>query len=203
MIVQRWTIGTLSAGLVIGALLVGVPAAAEDADYVSNAKCKMCHNKKAQGEQWNAWKAMKHAGAFASLSSDQAKEYAVEAGLTTPPSESPECLRCHVTGYDADSKAFHPALNKEHGIQCESCHGPASNHLPFGKKYLTKRDNIPDDAERNIVRPDVSACVKCHNDESPAWDPEKYTLGDGTKAGFDFEQAFAQIAHLNPEKKED
>lgn len=39
-----------------------------------------------------------------------------------------------------------------------------------------------------------------HNDENPTWDPEKYTLKDGTKAGFDYEQAVKVIAHKNPLK---
>lgn len=65
---------------------------------------------------------------------------------------------------------------------------------------MTAKD-IPNDVPRNIVRPDNSACVVCHNEDSPAWDPGKYTLSDGTTTGFDFDQAFAKIAHLNPEKQ--
>ena len=68
---------------------------------------------------------------------------------------------------------------------------------------MMKKDEIDDSMEMKILIPNVKTCLKCHNDESPTWDPEKYTLEDGTKAGFDFEQAFATIAHFNPKKKRD
>ncbi len=50
-----------------------------------------------------------------------------------------------------------------------------------------------------MIIPTEAVCTKCHNDESPAWDPQKYTLADGSKAGFDFEQAVKVIAHPVPE----
>lgn len=200
--IRNW--GTVFVGITFVAATFAVASAiAEEADYVSQKKCKMCHNKKAEGEQWNKWKAMNHANAFTDLSSDAAKEYATGMGVTTPPSESPECLRCHVTGYDADKSAFHSKIVKEDGVQCESCHGPASLHLDYGKKMMLKKDDIDPSVPTHMVRPDATTCVKCHNEESPAWKPEKYELEDGTKTGFDFEQAFAKITHLNPLKKRD
>ena len=183
---------------------VAVCAMAQDAEYVSNSKCKMCHNKVSEGEQWKKWTETKHAKAYESLlTSDNAKEYTEARGLTTAPAETPECLRCHVTGYDAEKETFVSALKKENGIQCNSCHGPGSEHLAFGKKMMMKKDEIDDSMDMKILIPNVKTCLKCHNDESPTWDPEKYTLEDGTKAGFDFEQAFATIAHFNPKKKRD
>lgn len=176
------------------------PAAVADGEFIGHGKCKMCHNKASTGEQYLKWTEMKHAKAFESLSSDKAKEYAAAAGLSAPPSESAQCLRCHVSGYDADAAAFHPALAKENGIQCETCHGPGEEHYAFGKAMM-KEDEVPEDEPRHIIVPDSSVCEQCHNAESPAWNPEKYTLEDGTTAGFDFDQAFAKIAHLNPEKE--
>lgn len=179
-------------------LFVAVPGSAEDADFVSHKKCKLCHNKTDEGAQWNTWHGTRHAKAFETLATNEkAKEFAAARGLETPPSESPECLRCHVTGYDAEKKAFHAAIVKEDGVQCESCHGPASLHLPYGKIMLRKKGQETD-LESMIIRPDETVCLTCHNDESPAWNPEKYTLDDGTKAGFDFERDFETIAHLNP-----
>lgn len=194
----------LFAGLVfVGAALVTASATAQESDYVGHKKCKMCHNKKAEGAAWSQWSASSHANAFASLFSDAAKKYATEAGLATPASESSQCIRCHVTGYDADKNAFHPAGAKENGVQCESCHGPSSKHLAYGKKMMMKKDNIDPSIPTDIIRPDEATCLKCHNEESPAWKPEKYELEDGTKTGFDFEQAFEKITHLNPLKKRD
>ncbi len=188
--------------VLVAGLLVGICAAGEDAEYTSNSKCKMCHNKSSEGAQWTKWTEMQHAKAYETLlSSDQAKEYAAARGLETAPAETPECLRCHVTGYDAEKAAFADGMDKEDGIQCDSCHGRSSEHLAFGKKMMMKKDEITDDMDKKIILPDGKACVKCHNDESPAWDPKKYTLKDGTTAGFDFDQAFAKIAHPNPKKK--
>ena len=42
--------------------------------------------------------------------------------------------------------------------------------------------------------------LECHNEESPTWNPEKYTRADGTKVGFDFEQAKKLTEHPNPLK---
>lgn len=199
MRINCWRIGLWTAFLA-AAVLQAPSAAAEEADYVGHKKCKMCHSKKSQGEQWKIWTQMNHAKAFETLSTDQAKIYGEEAGLTAPPQESAECLRCHVTAYNVEAKAPHKAIAKEDGVQCESCHGPGSEHLVFGKKNMTAKD-IPADVPRHMVRPDVTACTECHNEESPAWDTEKYTLEDGSTSGFDFEQAFAKIAHFNPEKE--
>lgn len=186
--------------IVVGTFL-SAWVAAQDAQYVGQQKCKMCHNKPSTGEQWNKWKQTKHADTYKVLMTDPAKEMAKKMGVQTPPEESPECLRCHVTVYDVKTKAFHPQMLKEEGIQCESCHGPGSKHLDYGKKMLLVKDATTSDLPKNILQPNEQTCVVCHNNESPAWNPEKYTLEDGTKVGFDFKQAFAKMAHLNPEKK--
>lgn len=174
----------------------------EDAEYVGQKQCKMCHNMKAEGEQWNIWKAMKHAQAYTVLLDDMAREVAIAAGVTTPPAESPECLRCHVTGYDAEARAAPAKIALEDGVQCESCHGPASLHLDDGKqlKFATG-DNKPDiDLSAHIRRPNEETCLECHNDENPTWNPERYTTESGETTDFDFEQATARIAHPNPMK---
>lgn len=174
---------------------------AADPTFVGQKQCKICHNMKAEGEQWNKWKAMKHASALEALKSDAAKAVAAKIGLDTPPAEAAECLKCHVTSYDVATKAVHPKIKMEDSVQCESCHGPASLHLPDGKKLKFAKGDSGIDVSAHIVRPTETTCLQCHNDENPTWDPEKYTTESGEKTGFDFKQAFAQIAHLNPKKK--
>ncbi len=165
------------------------------ATYVSASKCKMCHNSKAEGEVWNAWKATAHARALEALSSEQSLALAKEKGLTTPPSEAPECLRCHVTAFDPATGKPAPGLDVKDGVQCEACHGPASLHIEDGKR---KKKGEEVDMSKNQTHPEVSDCVVCHNDQSPTWNPELYTLKDGTKSGFDFEQAWEKIKHGPP-----
>jgi len=52
---------------------------------------------------------------------------------------------------------------------------------------------------KGLVLQSAEVCTTCHNDESPAWKPDRYTLADGSKAGFDFDQAVEEIVHPVPE----
>lgn len=178
-------------------------ASAQDApgaEFAGNKACKICHNKSAEGAQWNKWASLKHANAYKVLQGDEAIAVATEAGLDKAPAESPQCLKCHVTAYDVETQKAPAKIALEDGVQCESCHGPASLHLADAKKLMMKKD-LAIDVTVHITKGDATVCAKCHNAESPTWDPEKYTLKDGSKAGFDFEQAQKKIAHPNPKKE--
>ena len=69
------------------------------ADYITAAKCKMCHKL-----QYTSWEGLAHAKAFDQLKDD-------EKG-------NAECLKCHATGGSADMP----------GVQCEACHGPGAEY---------------------------------------------------------------------------
>lgn len=177
-----------------------LPDKAKAWEYVGNTQCKVCHNSKEEGQQWTVWKGMEHAKAFQTLASDKAKEAAKAKGLTKPPQESPECLRCHVTGYDVAKAAAPAKIKPEDGVQCESCHGPSSAHLKDGQTLKFHKDQVGQiDIKANRVAIDENICKGCHNADSPTWNPEKYTLENGQKVGFDFKQASAKIAHKWPE----
>ena len=174
---------------------------AVEADYVGNSQCKMCHNKKEEGEIWTVWSTKAHAKAYERLASPEAKAIGEKKGLAKPPQESPECLRCHVTAYDQAKKPPVPAkINMSDGVQCETCHGPASLHVQDGKAFKLKKDTSVNMAA-HIKRGDEATCRKCHNEESPTWNPEKYSLEDGSKTGFDFKMAWKKIEHKLPDKK--
>lgn len=176
------------------------PVHAADADYVGNMQCKACHNKKADGAQWDVWKSMKHANAFEVLKSDEAVAAAKELGIDTPPHETAQCLKCHVSGYDAEAEKFHPKLKAADSVQCESCHGPASLHVKDGQAIQFKKVEPGSiDIMANLHTITEETCLCCHNDESPTWDPEKYTMENGEKTGFDFEQAKKIVSHPKPE----
>lgn len=178
-----------------------VVLAVENAEYIGNAQCKVCHNAKADGAQWDVWHSLKHASAYKLLESDEAKAAGEAAGLTKPPAESPECLKCHVSGYDATAGTFHAKLAKADGVQCESCHGPGSLHAQDGKTLKFKPAEAANiDVKANLAVITESTCLACHNDSSPTWKNDRYTLENGEKVGFDFEQAKKKIAHPNPKK---
>ena len=197
----RWSRGIGRIGFVLplvaafsAVLLLGaVPASAKDHQYVGVKKCKSCHKKEAIGNQYGKWQDAEHSKTYQTLGSDEAKKIAAEKGIDDP-QKAGECLKCHVTAYDVAPALLAKKFDVTKGVQCESCHGA-------GKDYRKKKVMIDVDKakERGLIIPDEKLCLECHNDESPSWDPNKYTLANGSKAGFDFEQAKEEIAHPVPE----
>ena len=155
-------------------------------EYIGSGQCKACHNKKSEGQQWNKWKAMKHAKAYEALLTEAAAEVAAKVGVAGPPAEAPECLRCHTTALDV--------LAKEDGVQCESCHGPGSLHKEAGKKVMFSKDSDVD-PKVFLLKANEQTCIRCHNERNPTWDSGKYALAGGQTTGFDYEQASRMIAH--------
>lgn len=196
--------------------LVGMASAyGADATYIGNAMCKACHNKADIGAQWTKWSKQGHAKAFKVLAgtveglseadakalADKVKAAAAKMGVTGPPSEAPECLACHVTAYDAKTKAAPAKIKVTDGVQCESCHGPASLHKKDGMAVKMKKKTLEEaNMAANLGTADEKSCLKCHNDKNPTWNPAAYTKSDGSKTGFDFEQAWAKIEHSRPAK---
>ena len=132
------------------------PASGEEPAYVGAAKCKLCHMK-----QHKIWSESKHAKAMEALKPEEQQD--------------PKCLACHVTGYRTTQQA--PA--ERVGVQCESCHGPASLYI----KIHPKKDKEGAKKAGMIAKPDPESCKSCHNPESP------------TFKGFDYAKAWDQIKH--------
>jgi hypothetical protein len=178
------------------ALGTGLASAAGPAfKYVGVKKCKTCHKKDLTGNQYGVWEEARHSKAFETLLGKEAIEVAKAKGIAGPPSEAGECLKCHSTAYGLGPEDFDkkPLLHAD-GVQCETCHGPGSAYRK--KKIMSDHDLS---VANGMIVPDAKTCLKCHNDESPSWDPAKYNLADGTSAGFDFDQAYEKIKHPIPE----
>jgi len=185
------------------ALAIGVAAHAEDR-YIGHEQCKVCHNKKPEGEQWNMWKQSKHAQAIELLKTPEAKAVADKIGLKTPPAESPECLKCHVTAYDSATKSAPAKIKIADSVQCESCHGPSADHAKDGKILLFDKSKAATiDVKAHLATIDEKMCMTCHNDTAPSWKADRYTNEKGEKVGFDYKQASAKNTHPNPLKKKD
>lgn len=161
-----------------------VPASlyAEEHEFVGVKKCALCHKKAEQGEQVRIWQESKHAKAFESLATPEAKEFAAKRGVSDPQT-SGKCLKCHSTAYGFTEERVTQAIPVEEGISCESCHGP-------GKDYMKK--NIMEKKEDAIANglniPNEQTCRKCHNEESPTFKP------------FNFAERYEKIKHLIPKK---
>jgi hypothetical protein len=175
-----------------------VAALAEDQrSYVGARKCKICHGKELMGDQHTTWKAGPHGKAYRSLLTESAKTIASRTGLSSPPESALACLRCHTTASAVPESRRAYALAVEDGIQCESCHGPGADYRK--KKVMSDLDRAKA-AGLWDAGGDAALCTTCHNDESPTFDPNRYLLPDGSRAGFDFEQALKRISHPIPEE---
>jgi excinuclease UvrABC ATPase subunit len=167
--------------------------ASADHQYVGVKKCKTCHGKEPIGNQYDWWLDSAHAKAFETLASDKAKEWATEKGLADP-QQAEDCVKCHVTAHGVPDEMVSRKFDRTAGVQCESCHGA-------GKDYRKKKIMIDQDkaVKKGLVLQSTEVCEACHNDESPAWDPERYTRADGSKTGFDYDLAVKEILHPVPE----
>ncbi len=152
------------------------------AGFVGADKCGECHT-----EAFEIWKNTPHAHALESLDPTN-KRTGFERLNGVNRSFDPECLACHVTGWDPQEytrfrsgflneefatnetdKSLHKLLA---GSQCENCHGPGSRHVDMV--------NAGDDDAGKSVRVTLEQsrsgmCGKCHDgDNSPKFEFDSY-----------------------------
>ena len=176
---------TALVALCVAVLFVAGPASADN-KYVGAKFCSMCHKMADKGGAYLVWEKSAHAHAFATLQTKQADEFAKKRGLTKPAAESPECLKCHVTGGGVAANV-EAGFKKEEGVTCEACHGAASAY-----KMIHTKGDLAKSKEAGLVLPDkadAKFCEKCHNSESP------------TFKGFNMKEMWAKIEHHGPAKK--
>jgi hypothetical protein len=130
-------------------------AAAKAAEYVGDAKCKMCHMK-----QHKAWTETAHAKAMAGLTKGDPKKIAdiataLKVEIKGSADKTDGCVTCHVTGFQlpggypqADAAKAAAVSN----VTCESCHGPGSLHVaaPMAEK------------KKFIAKATENMCKQCH-----------------------------------------
>ncbi len=161
-----------------------------DNKYVGMAKCKACHSvEKMGGLAYKVWEKTPHANAYKALLSDAAKKVAKDKGLKTAAHESPECLKCHVTG-GGTAKNVDAGFKKEDGVTCEACHGAASGYLALHNKKDDASKAKAKEAGLMLGDKTGKACETCHNSESPTH------TGD-----FKMKDMWAKIEHKLPAKK--
>ena len=184
--------------LLLLCLLVGMGslfAQTKPVKYVGAKRCKVCHNKVEKGQQYTLWSQNAHAHAYESLLSEASQKIAAQKGLTAAPEASPECLRCHVTGWGeaggyvlnvdpANARAVKTNQSLA-SVGCECCHGPG-NAYKSKKAMLQIRKGSQDGTALGFTEITEATCTRCHNSESPTYKP------------FDFEKRRQEIAHLIP-----
>jgi hypothetical protein len=151
--------------------------------YVGAEVCGMCHKSEKQGSQFTIWKSSAHSKAYETLKSEKANKIATEKGFKTPAVETPECLKCHASGYNVDASMLGKKFKVEDGVQCETCHGPGSDYKDMkvmkDKALAVKNGLILHDKLENF-------CIQCHNAESP------------TFVDMNIEEAWQKIKHDIP-----
>jgi excinuclease UvrABC ATPase subunit len=154
--------------------------------YVGVETCGKCHKTEKQGRQLSIWQNSAHSKAFETLKTDTANQIAKEKGFSKPASETWECLKCHVTGYNLDATMLGEKFNIEDGVQCETCHGAGSAY----KDMSVMKDKKLAIENGLIVHENLEEfCSSCHNNESP------------TFVKMDFNDAWNKIKHNIPEEK--
>jgi len=134
--------------------------------YVGTESCAECHS-----TAFEVWKGTPHAHATQSL---------VHPGERSdiPRHFDPECLSCHVTGWNA--KKYYPyesgylslektPLMAENG--CENCHGPGSRHVAAENGDIEADQALLTSLREEMRLPLAQAqdkCLECHDlDNSP------------------------------------
>ncbi len=153
----------------------------------------MCHKKADTGNQYGKWQSLGHAKAYEMLSGEEAKAVAAKLNIENPQT-SGQCLQCHSTAYFFSTERKSEEVTLEEGVSCQSCHGPGADY---------KKKSIMQSLEQSIAGGMIhpakeKSCTLCHNDTSPTWKADRYTLPSGEKTGFDVTQAYEKIKHERP-----
>ncbi|NWF50845.1 MAG: cytochrome C554 [Ignavibacteriaceae bacterium] len=139
---------------------------AQEKKFVGVEACGMCHKTDKQGKQLSIWQESKHSKAYETLKSEESNRIAKEKGFTTLAVETPECLKCHASGYNVDASLKMEKFKVEDGVQCETCHGPGSEYKSL-KVMKSREESIKNGL---IVHDSLDKfCVNCHNPESPTF----------------------------------
>ncbi len=134
--------------------------------YVGAKKCRSCHE-----DSYRVWAKSRHATAWKSLTE-----------TANPPRDfDPECIGCHVVGWDGlnhfpyiagfESESKTPELAN---VGCESCHGPGERHiaLELGDDEAAQENAR---AAMRLGENVKKTCYACHDgDNSPEFDFDKY-----------------------------
>jgi formate-dependent nitrite reductase cytochrome c552 subunit len=142
--------------------------------FVGSSKCADCHE-----SAYDAWKKSRHAHATETLTNPP------ERGDIGPRHYDPECISCHVTGWEpakylpyqsgftsietTDAVKASPQL---HHVGCESCHGPGSAHVAAEEGEIEVDEKVASrlqlEMRQTLADAETGGCLKCHDlDNSP------------------------------------
>lgn len=199
---QTWSVRWL-------AVLLMIPSAVSAQNlYVGSARCAACHSVGPQEGPFQVWQSSAHAGAVRTLANavvgrDEGHGLWVvkmgrgdQYGLPTPAAESPYCLPCHATAFSAGAKLTAQSFDPKDGVQCESCHGPASAHAEV-ESIKAAGKAIPADKVAGVLDIAKVATLKHYADEM-AVEGQCRTCHDGMCGDFNFAEMWPRARHAVP-----
>jgi len=154
--------------------------------YVGAGVCGSCHDGMAMGHQTSLWLLTKHAKAYASLATPEARKIALLSGVPQEPQDSAVCLGCHATASDTEDWEKDETFSLRDGVQCEKCHGPGSEYIDA--KVMKNR---PAAIAKGREMPTIADCAKCHR-EKGSHDMVYH------RPPMDMKEAWKRIAHPKP-----
>ncbi len=143
--------------------------------FVGSQLCQECHEK-----EYTIWKeglhghVAKHSHAYATL------EHPPNSRGSIPRNHDPECLSCHVVGWNPQKyfpyKSGFLSLEQTPeltDVGCENCHGPGSQHIAAENGDLDVDDDGIDQLREQMwiaLKDAEKKCLECHDlDNSPAF----------------------------------
>jgi hypothetical protein len=151
--------------------------------YVGSDKCERCHQ-----SAYKIWKESGHGHAFQTL---------VDAKNPSRRQFDPECIVCHTVGYGYKGGFLTQEKSANLiNVGCESCHGPASEHMKNSSDptwqnlmnpWKAKEGETPELKKARVLKAD-QFCQTCHDMEN-----------DVTWTNDGFARKWPKVAHPTPE----
>jgi hypothetical protein len=127
---------------------------AEKPVFVGSERCMKCHP-----SGYDIWVKSDHAHAYRTL---------VDPEKKNPPANRQfdgECIVCHTVGFKYDS-GFRNEKDtpKLINVGCESCHGPASEHVKHSNNTALRAELNPWQGDARRI--EIDLCIKCHDPDN-------------------------------------
>ncbi len=147
--------------LLVPALVAG--GGFEATTFVGRQVCVSCHDADRAAHVCTAEGGTGHAKSYRALLRPEAASIAYVTGTGTPPRESQLCLGCHATAAEEGPRWWDPTFRIEDGVQCETCHGPGSDHARAMRTAPGRKGEPPPfDESKLAISPKVDLCKSCH-----------------------------------------
>ncbi len=147
------------------------PAGSPENRFSGSAGCSAvsCHGSRSlPGGEFNHWAKFDtaHRRSFEVLHSDASVAMARKLGINAAHEES-RCLACHVAPDVNRTEARTERFSFEHGVGCESCHGPASEWVtahtrPDWKSWSREQKSAVGYRDLKSLVTRAETCVACH-----------------------------------------